>query len=154
MSQDKDEYNSWLLKLGNGELSNIYGLPEDTIEILNSFIKEGDLITAIFGDSIEITDAMVEAIAKKAILMPLNDDVHALNDKILSQVQGEHSTYRSFDTIAEEECGILTDYPVKFLNSLNPTGMPPHELKLKPGAVIMLLHNLNRKRGLCNDRRL
>ncbi|CAJ0964349.1 unnamed protein product [Ranitomeya imitator] len=56
-SQDEVEYNSWLLKLANGELSNVYGLPEDTIEIPNSFIEEGDLITAIFGDSIEITNA-------------------------------------------------------------------------------------------------
>ncbi|CAJ0925563.1 unnamed protein product [Ranitomeya imitator] len=128
-SQDEVEYNSWLLKLGNGELSNVYGLPEDTIEIPNYFIEEGDLITAIFGDSIEITDATVEAIASKAILTPLNDDVHALNDKIHSQVQ-------------------------EFLNSLNPTGMPPQELKLKPGAVIMFLRNLNRKCGLCNGTRL
>ncbi|CAJ0936126.1 unnamed protein product [Ranitomeya imitator] len=153
-SQDEVEYNSWLLKLGNGELSSVYGLPEDTIEIPNSFIEEGDLITAIFGDSIEIIDATVEAIANKAILTPLNDEVHALNDNILSQVQGEHSTYRSLNTIAEEEGVILTDYPVEFFNSLNPTGMPPHDLKLKPGAVIMLLCNLNRKRGLWNGTRL
>ncbi|CAJ0928430.1 unnamed protein product, partial [Ranitomeya imitator] len=86
-SQEEVEYNSWLLKLGNGELSNVYGLPKDTNEIPNSFIEEVYLIPAIFGDSIEITDATVEAIANKAILTPLNDDVHALNDKILSQVQ-------------------------------------------------------------------
>ncbi|CAJ0957209.1 unnamed protein product [Ranitomeya imitator] len=149
-SQVEVEYNSWLLKLGNGELSNVYGLPEDTIEIPNCFIEEGDLITAVFGNSIKITHATVEPIANKAILTPLNDDIHALNDKILSQVQGEHSTYRSVDTIVEEEDVNFTDYPVEFLNSLNPTGMPPHELKLKPGAVIMLLRNLNRKRSLCN----
>ncbi|CAJ0959457.1 unnamed protein product [Ranitomeya imitator] len=153
-SQDEVEYNSWLLKLGNGELSNVYGLPEDTTEIPNSFIEEGDLIPAILGDSIEITDATVEAIANKVILTPLNDDVHALKDKILSQVQGENSTYHSIDTIAKEEGVILTDYPIEFFNSLNPTGMPPHELKLKPGAVIILLRNLNRKRGLCNGTRL
>ncbi|CAJ0956192.1 unnamed protein product [Ranitomeya imitator] len=153
-SQDEFEYDSWLLKLSNGELSNVNGLPEDIIEIPNSFFEEGDLITAIFGDSIEITDATVEAISNEAILTPLNDDVYALNDKTLSQVQGEHSTYRSVDTIAEEAGVILTDYPVEFLNSLNPTGMPPHELKLKTGPVIMLLCNLNRKRGLCNGTRL
>ncbi|CAJ0964530.1 unnamed protein product [Ranitomeya imitator] len=90
----------------------------------------------------------------KKILMQLNDDVHTLNNKILSQVQGEHSTYFSIDTIAEEEGVILTDYPLEFLNSLNPSGMPPHELKLKPGAVIMLLRNLNRKCGFCNGTRL
>ncbi|CAJ0965786.1 unnamed protein product [Ranitomeya imitator] len=151
-SQDEVEYNSWLLKLGNGELSNVYGLPEDTIEVPNYFIEEGDLITAIFGNS--IADATVEAIANITILTPLNDDVHALNDKILSQVQGEHSTYRSFDTIAEEVGVILTDYTVEFLNSLNPTGMTPHELKLKPGAVVILLHYLNRRPCLCNGTRL
>ncbi|XP_069602141.1 ATP-dependent DNA helicase PIF1-like [Ranitomeya imitator] len=122
-SQEEVEYNSWLLKLGNRELSNI-------------------------------TDATVEATANKAIFTPLNDDVQALNYKILSQVQGELSTYHSVDTIAEEKGVILSDYPVEFLNSLNPTGMPPHELKLKAGAVIMLLRNLNRKRGLCNGTRL
>ncbi|CAJ0964064.1 unnamed protein product [Ranitomeya imitator] len=153
-SQEEVEYHSWLLKLGSGQLSNVYGLPEDIIEIPNSFIEEGDLNTAIFGDSIEITNATVETIANKAILTPLNDDVHAFNGKILSQVQGEHSTYCSIDTIGEEEGVILTVYPVEFLNSLNPIKMPPHELKLKPGAVIMLLRNLNRKRGLCNGTRL
>jgi ATP-dependent DNA helicase PIF1 len=40
------------------------------------------------------------------------------------------------------------------LNSLNPSGTAPHELKLKKGALIMLLRNLNTNRGLCNGTRL
>ena len=31
--------------------------------------------------------------------------------------------------------------------------MPPHRLTLKPGAIIMLLRNLNAKLGLCNGTR-
>uniref|UniRef100_A0A8C5R4S8 ATP-dependent DNA helicase n=1 Tax=Leptobrachium leishanense TaxID=445787 RepID=A0A8C5R4S8_9ANUR len=46
------------------------------------------------------------------------------------------------------------NYPIEFLNELAPSGMPVHKLKLKIGCIIMLLRNLNTKRGLCNGTRL
>ena len=45
-------------------------------------------------------------------------------------------------------------YPVEFLNSLTPCEMPPHRLRLKVGAIVMILRNLNLHEGLCNGTRL
>ena len=45
-------------------------------------------------------------------------------------------------------------YPVDFLNSLTPSGVPPHILLLNRGAIVMLLKNLDLKAGLTNGSRL
>jgi hypothetical protein len=47
----------------------------------------------------------------------------------------------------------LNMVPVEFLNSLNASGLPLANLKLKLGCPIILLHNLNHKYGLCNGTR-
>ena len=49
---------------------------------------------------------------------------------------------------------LLCFFSVEYINSLNPNGMPHHCLTLKPGVPLMLLRNLEPKRGLCNGSRL
>ncbi|KAL7403408.1 hypothetical protein ABVT39_000168 [Epinephelus coioides] len=44
-------------------------------------------------------------------------------------------------------------YPKDFLNTLCPSGMPPHRITLKVGMVIMLLRNFDQQNGHCNASR-
>ncbi|XP_076916767.1 uncharacterized protein LOC143576598 [Bidens hawaiensis] len=66
--------------------------------------------------------------------------------------------YLSLDSIDEVE-SVSEDfdptlYSPDFLNGIKMSGMPNHRLLLKVGVPIMLLRNINQKKGLCNGTRL
>ena len=46
------------------------------------------------------------------------------------------------------------NYPLDFLNSITPNGLPPHELKVKKDCPVILLRKLDPHNGLCNGTRL
>jgi ATP-dependent DNA helicase PIF1 len=64
----------------------------------------------------------------------------------MSKFPGEERLYRSFDTLEEEQHLFLAE----FINTLTPSGVPPHELYLKVGAPIMLMRNFHPFEGHCN----
>ncbi|KAF1879817.1 hypothetical protein Lal_00039689 [Lupinus albus] len=45
-------------------------------------------------------------------------------------------------------------YQQEYLNSITPGGLPPHVLKVRKGAPLMVLQNIDPKVGLCNGMRL
>ncbi|KHJ99033.1 hypothetical protein OESDEN_00985 [Oesophagostomum dentatum] len=45
------------------------------------------------------------------------------------------------------------EFQQEFLRKLDPPGMPPHDLRLEKGAIVMLLCNLDVSAGLCNGTR-
>ena len=53
------------------------------------------------------------------------------------------------DDIEEQQ-----NYPLEFINSLTPSGMPEYQSFLKVRSIIMLLRNLNTQSGLRNESRL
>ena len=67
---------------------------------------------------------------------------------------GETKIYLSADSVNCDDNEEAQNYPMEFLNSLTPSGMPPHCLNLKVGSIVTLLRNISLKKGLCNGTRL
>ena len=145
-------FSSWLIKLGDGSLTNEYSLHDDIFQIPNEMVCTGSLVEQIFGHSLQASN--VHQFANKAILCPKNIHVDEINQQVLDLLDGETVTYFSTDVIDDATPEDANNYPVEFLSALSPSGMPLHTLNIKVGAIIMLLRNLNTKRGLCNGTRL
>ncbi|XP_076047239.1 ATP-dependent DNA helicase Pif1-like [Oratosquilla oratoria] len=153
--EGQQEFNRWLIAIGNGTISDGEEHGNDSIEIPQQMHSSGNIVQDIFGNSLIVdTNEEIEAVSGKIILTPKNNDALQLNNNVLDLIQGESTFYTSVDSIAYDNIESEANYPVEFLNSQTPSGMPPHVLKLKKGAIIMLLRNLNPRKGLLNGTRL
>ncbi|CAJ0951221.1 unnamed protein product, partial [Ranitomeya imitator] len=128
--EEHQGFSQWLLNLGDGKLQ------EPGLE--------------------EVIEPEDESITNRAILTPKNEHSHELNESVLRRIQSELKCYTSIDSIQQDTANAeeADNYPMEFLNSLMPGGMPPHRLNLKVGAVVILLRNLNSIKGLCNGTRI
>ena len=63
-------------------------------------------------------------------------------------MNSEVFTVYSTNKVVDE--GDAETYAMEYLNTINVSNLPPHELKLKIGAPVILLHNLSPSTGLCN----
>ncbi|XP_076062436.1 uncharacterized protein LOC143037768 [Oratosquilla oratoria] len=150
--EGQQEFNRWLIAIGNGTISDDEEHGNDLIEIPQQMHSSGNIVQDIFGNSLTVdTNEEIEAVSGKMILTPKNNDALQLKNNVLDLIQGESTFYTSVDSIAYDNIESEANYPVEFLNSQTPSGMPPRVLKLKKGAIIMLLRNFNPRKGLLND---
>ena len=130
-------YSNFLLRLGNGELT--HPLNSFKASLPNEIMLQRDesLIKSVYDTLRPIPS---EILAKSAILCPKNKHCYEINETILNEIDSECKVYHSINRI---ECsdGENSFLPTEFLNSLEFSGLPPHQLKLKKGAVVILLRN-------------
>ena len=149
---DQTQFAQWLLDIGHGcnmdDRGNVQ-LPQSMITY-----HEQDLINQIYGD---ICNAPClpppEYFLHHAILAPRNSDVEQTNQKILDNLPGQELTYHSADSV-ENGPNAHDNVPEDFLRSLRPSSLPLSQLKVKIGCPLMLLRNLDPKKGLCNGTRM
>ncbi|XP_056864410.1 uncharacterized protein LOC130511442 [Raphanus sativus] len=161
-SRDLQEFSEWILKVGDGKISE----PNDgeaEIEIPSEFLitESNDPIQAIseeiYGDSNSLHEHKdPKFFQERAILCPTNEDVNRVNEYMLDQLDGEEKIYNSADSIDPTDTSSVNNEALSpdFLNTIKVSGLPNHSLRLKVGCPVMILRNIAPSDGLMNGTRL
>ncbi|KAH9722014.1 ATP-dependent DNA helicase [Citrus sinensis] len=153
-------FDKWLLQIGNGSLyddidRDLVKLPSDICKKPSENLMKS-IVDTIY-PSIQHNYSDPAYLKERAILTPKNEMVHELNEMIMNIIPGQWRTYFSSDSICKASANTNDEdvlYLTEFLNSLKFNGIPNHDIRLKEGAPVMLLRNLNQIKGLCNGTRL
>ncbi|XP_074296943.1 uncharacterized protein LOC141627609 [Silene latifolia] len=127
------EFAEFLLSLGNRALqtkeSEYIKMPDGLVsDLVDGAIPPiGDLSSIAFPEMGHDTFNS-DIFTSRAIITPLNDDVDAINNELITKFPGNPVSYKSHDSMLDDNC---TVYPAEFINKLSPGGMSPHDLILK-----------------------
>lgn len=138
--------------MGNGQLPSDVTTQEITFppSFCRIVTSMEEVINKVFPNIVD-NFKNIDWLHERAILAPKNEYVNKMNYQILLKLPGKSIQYKSIDNVIDEEH--VVNYPIEFLNSLEPSGMPPHLLTLKIGSPLMILRNLNPPK-LCNGTRV
>ena len=94
-----------------------------------------------------------------AILAYMNEIVDRVNAQLMERLPGDyliaHSIDRPLNPSRTSELDVhQADANLEFFHSKTPGSMPPHELKLKKGAPVLMTANLDMESGLVNGTRM
>ena len=95
------------------------------------------------------------ALIGRAILAFRNDTVDDFNNLLVERMPGVEHRFEAANHIDIRENAAAADpYAVEYLQSISLASIPPSCLRLKIGALIILLRNLSPREGLCNGTRM
>ncbi|XP_058733342.1 uncharacterized protein LOC131604948 [Vicia villosa] len=160
-TNDIRTFSEWIVKIGDGtmcEPNNGYAdicIPDEFL--ISNF---SDPIKAIVEDTHpDIIHNYLDYnyLQSRAILASTIEVVDDINQYITNLLPGEEREYFSSDSIDKSDATKFDAYEhvtPEFLNALKTSGLPNHSIRLKVGATIMLMRNLDQSEGLCNGTRL
>ena len=153
-------WSEWLQSVGDGVEGEEVEVPEEICTTIEEGTKkkpmaEKDslkgLIAKVF-PNLQGNLADLEWLTGRSILTPTNNQRHHINDTMVQMAPGKEVRLPSADMVDNVQDAV--SFSVEYCNSLEPTGLPKHEITLKPGVPVMLIRNLNPSAGLCNGTRL
>ncbi|MCO5561443.1 hypothetical protein L7F22_015064 [Adiantum nelumboides] len=154
--QCESNFAKWVLDIGNGNVAT--HVFSDDIALPVHMLLEGNSVQSMVNfiyANLSCIDNFADFFQERAILAPRNKDVDVINSLALGKLDGASKEYRSADSITSLDDRAQQLYTLEFLNNLDlGGGFPPHVLILKENAPIILLRNLDPRRGLCNGTRL
>lgn len=90
-------------------------------------------------------------LTERCILACKNELTQQRNNEMIDILPGELFESFSIDSCDNDDDNYHFDSTV--LNQQEPSGLPPHHLKLKRGACVILIRSLIPRKGFCNGRR-
>jgi len=158
-------YAEFLQRLGDGVYIGTQGslpaalhpasirLPEQLVD--PSMDKEGLLHWVYPNPPQRMADEVAAAsyYAGRAVVTPTNADADNLNSTMLGKLDTPVSVCLSRDEVLDATAEERDQFPEDFLNGTTVSGMPPHRLELRPGALGICLRNIAPDLGVCNGTR-
>lgn len=142
------EYSKFLLQVGNGTAPEVtFQLSEaeddDRTEQLIAIDKRVRHVTQVEALIEEVfPDEVIEnpdQCADRAILSTHNINVKAINTQIMNRLEGEEMELLSADSVAFEHNDHVNLYDIDILHQAEAKGVPSHVLRLKVGALCMVM---------------
>ncbi|XP_065580639.1 uncharacterized protein LOC136040325 [Artemia franciscana] len=120
-----ETFSDKLLAIGNGKLpvDSISGRIQLSAEFCNLVTSKNGLVEKVF-PSIISNYKNHKWLRERAILASKNNDVHKINNIILTKTRHQEVIYKSVESVLEPNEAV--NYPSEFLNFLVLPGFPPH----------------------------
>jgi ATP-dependent DNA helicase PIF1 len=145
-------FANWLLQIGNGLILSDRVGTRNLIEMPPYMVCQSpeELRDTVFPNFRERHTDM-EWLSRRVCLACRNDLIQQRNNEMIDMLPGDEFESVSIDFCMNDEDNRFYDSDT--LNQQEVSGLPPHRLRLKKNACVILIRSLMPKKGFCNGKR-